>query len=75
MGSCHRTRGHEMEITYNIIKAMWRRYRSGKNKKDFEITVGLSRTIHNSYQQFENRKHSFVNMYILYYHFVYLLID
>ena len=36
----------------HILKAMWRRYKSGKKLKDFEISVGYARTIYDSYLEF-----------------------
>ena len=51
----HDTRLDDMrwkDLVY-ILKAMWRRFKIGKHRKDFDITVGLSRTIYDYYLDFE----------------------
>ena len=37
----------------HILKVMWRRYKSAKKLKDFEISVGYGSTIYDSYLEFE----------------------
>ena len=37
----------------NVIKAIRRRYNNGKKRKDFDLGVDLSRTICDSYLEFE----------------------
>ena len=40
----------------SVLKAMWHRYKNVKNRKDADITVSLSRTIYDSYLDFEKEK-------------------
>ena len=45
--------GMKWKELVHILKVMWRRYKSAKKLKDFEISMGYGRTIYDSYLEFE----------------------